>query len=133
MERLRACRSSNSTPAPSCPASCSPGFTSATSSSSRHGSPTSCHRSPRASGASTYRHGCNALTGLWRLLTGGAGVGVQRRTVLGQLLVTLVPALFIAAILGVTYRLATAPEVEASTAWRIRGGGKRSGTQGTTD
>jgi TRAP-type mannitol/chloroaromatic compound transport system permease large subunit len=69
------------------------------------------------------RQGSNALTGLWRLFAGGAGVGVQKRTVLGQLLVTLVPALFIAAILGVTYRLATAPEIEASTAGLIQAGG----------
>jgi TRAP-type mannitol/chloroaromatic compound transport system permease large subunit len=68
------------------------------------------------------RHGNNALTGLWRGLGGGVG-GVAKRTVLGQLLVTLLPALFIAAILGVTYRLATAPEVEASTAGLIQAGG----------
>src|SRR5256885_1549994 len=64
----------------------------------------------------------NALTGLARALTGG-GAGVAQRTALGQLLVTLVPALFMAAVLGVTYRLATAPEVEASTAGLIEVGG----------
>ena len=37
--------------------------------------------------------------------------------------VTLLPALFIAAILGVTYRFVTAPEVEASTAGLIQAGG----------
>ena len=42
---------------------------------------------------------------------------------LGQLFVTLIPALFIAALLGVTYRMATAPEVEASTAGLIQAGG----------
>jgi TRAP-type mannitol/chloroaromatic compound transport system permease large subunit len=68
------------------------------------------------------RHGSNALTGLSRALTGG-GAGVAQRTVLGQLLVTLLPALFIAAVLGVTYRIATAPEVEASTAGLIEVGG----------
>lgn len=61
------------------------------------------------------RRGSNALTGLSRALTGG-GTGVAKHTALGQLFVTLVPALFIAAVLGFTYRVATAPEVEASTA-----------------
>ncbi len=64
----------------------------------------------------------NAFVGLWRALTGG-GAGVAQRTVLGQFMVTLVPALFIAAVLGVTYRMATAPEVEASTAGLIEAGG----------
>jgi TRAP-type mannitol/chloroaromatic compound transport system permease large subunit len=67
--------------------------------------------------------GSNALTGLWRGLTGGSIAGVPKRTVLAQLLVTLVPALFIAALLGVTYRMTTAPVVEASTAGLIEAGG----------
>ena len=67
------------------------------------------------------KRGSNALTGLSRALTGGAGVA--QRTALGQLFVTLVPALFIVAVLGVTYRVATAPEVEASTAGLIEVGG----------
>jgi TRAP-type mannitol/chloroaromatic compound transport system permease large subunit len=65
----------------------------------------------------------NALAGLWRALTGGGSAGVAKRTVLAQLVVTLVPALFIAALLGATYRVATAPEVEASTAGLIEAGG----------
>src|SRR6266478_2116000 len=69
------------------------------------------------------QHGSNALTGLWRGLTGGSVAGVAKRTVLAQLVVTLVPALFIAALLGATYRIATAPEVEASTAGLIEAGG----------
>jgi len=68
------------------------------------------------------KHGSNALTGLWRGLTGD-GAGVAKRTVLAQLFVTLLPALFIAALLSVTYRTATAPEVEASTAGLIEAGG----------
>src|SRR5438132_10446312 len=68
------------------------------------------------------KHGSNALTGLWHGLT-GEGAGVAKRTVLAQLFVTLVPALFIAALLGATYRVATAPEVEASTARLIEAGG----------
>src|SRR5213594_4773142 len=65
--------------------------------------------------------GSNALTGLWRALT--AGGSIAKRTALGQLMVTLIPPLFIAAILGTTYRMATAPEVEASTAGLIEAGG----------
>src|SRR5438128_2585968 len=67
-------------------------------------------------------HGSNALTGLWRAVTGG-NAGVAKHTVLAQLLVTLVPALFIAVLLGITYRVTTAPEVEASTAGLIEVGG----------
>src|SRR3977135_1893794 len=67
--------------------------------------------------------GSNALTGLWRGLTGGGIAGVAKRTVLAQLLVTLVPALFIASLLGVTYRMTTAPVVEASAAGLIEAGG----------
>src|SRR6266511_4169113 len=66
--------------------------------------------------------GRNALAGLWRAAIGG-NAGVAKRTVLAQLFVTLVPALFIAALLGVTYRATTAPEVEASTAGLIEAGG----------
>jgi hypothetical protein len=61
------------------------------------------------------QHGSNALVVLWRAATGGHA-GVAKRTVLMQLFVTLVPALFIVAMLEVTYRIATAPAVEASTA-----------------
>jgi len=67
-------------------------------------------------------HGGNALSGLWRAVTGG-NAGVAKHTALAQLLVTLVPALFIAALLGITYRVTTAPEVEASTAGLIEVGG----------
>src|ERR1700704_1236367 len=69
------------------------------------------------------QHGSNALAGLWRGLTGGSVAGVARSTVLAQLIVTLVPALFIASLLGVTYRMTTAPVVEASTAGLIEAGG----------
>src|SRR2546421_5878700 len=51
--------------------------------------------------------GRNALAGLWRALTAG-GAGVAQHTVLAQFFVSLLPALFIAALLGVTYRMATA-------------------------
>jgi len=69
------------------------------------------------------QHGSNALTGLWRGLTGGSVAGGAKRTVLAQLVVTLVPALFIASLLSVTYRMTTAPVVEASTAGLIEAGG----------
>ena len=69
------------------------------------------------------RNGMNAFTGLWRALAGRAGEGVERRTVITQLFVTLAPALFIAALLGVTYRIATAPEVEVNTSGLIQAGG----------
>ncbi|HEY3075008.1 MAG TPA: TRAP transporter large permease subunit [Burkholderiales bacterium] len=68
-------------------------------------------------------HGSNALRGLWRGLTGRASANVAKRTVLAQFFVTLTPALFIVAVLGVTYRIATAPEVAASTAGLIEVGG----------
>jgi TRAP-type mannitol/chloroaromatic compound transport system permease large subunit len=67
--------------------------------------------------------GSNALVGLWRGFAGGGNAGVAKRTILAQLFVTLLPALFIAALLGTTYRVATAPEVEASTVGLIEAGG----------
>ncbi len=57
--------------------------------------------------------GRNALGGLLRALAAG-GASVPKRAALGQLLVTLMPALAIAAVLGVTYRAATAPVVEVA-------------------
>src|SRR5205814_2385362 len=69
------------------------------------------------------KHGSNALIGLTRSVTGDPGAGVAKQTVFGQLFVSLLPALFIAAVLAVTYRLATAPVVEASTAGLIEAGG----------
>src|SRR6266581_4911139 len=68
------------------------------------------------------QRGRNALVGLWRAAIGN-NAGVARRTVLAQLFVTLLPALFVAALLGATYRVATAPEVEASTVGLIEAGG----------
>ena len=66
--------------------------------------------------------GSNALTGLWRALVSG-GAGIPRRTVIGQLFISLLPALFIFAILCFTYRGATAPVIEASTAGLVEAGG----------
>ncbi|HEX9396750.1 MAG TPA: TRAP transporter large permease subunit [Burkholderiales bacterium] len=66
----------------------------------------------------------NALAGLSRAFSGrAAAVGVEKRTVLGQLVVTLSPALFILFLLGVTFQVATAPEVKTDTAGLIEAGG----------
>ena len=59
-------------------------------------------------------HGKHALTGLFRAV-GGDTPGVRKRTVLAQLFVSLLPLMFVAALLGMTYRTATAPVVEVST------------------
>jgi len=65
----------------------------------------------------------NALAGLWRALTGGAGAGVAKHIVLRQFFVALLPALAIVAALGVTYQAVTAPVIEASTAGLVEAGG----------
>jgi len=67
-------------------------------------------------------HGRNALVVLWRAVTGG-NASVAKHTALAQLLVTLVPALAIVAVLGITYRATTAPEVAASTTGLVEAGG----------
>jgi TRAP-type mannitol/chloroaromatic compound transport system permease large subunit len=64
----------------------------------------------------------NAFAGLWHGLAGDAQ-GVNKRTVAGQLLISLLPALLIAGLLFVTYRAATAPEVQADTAGLQEAGG----------
>jgi TRAP-type mannitol/chloroaromatic compound transport system permease large subunit len=57
-------------------------------------------------------------------LFAGRGVpGVLRRTILVQTLVTLVPALAIVAIIGVSYRISTAPEAQASASGLVEAGG----------
>jgi TRAP-type mannitol/chloroaromatic compound transport system permease large subunit len=67
--------------------------------------------------------GSNALAGLARTLAANSRAGVAKPIALTQLFVTLLPALFIAALLAVTYRVATAPVIEASTAGLIEAGG----------
>jgi TRAP-type mannitol/chloroaromatic compound transport system permease large subunit len=69
------------------------------------------------------RHGTHALAGLWRALTGRGGAGIPKRTVAGQFIVSLVPALAIIALLGITFHTATAPVVDASTAGLVQAGG----------
>jgi TRAP-type mannitol/chloroaromatic compound transport system permease large subunit len=55
----------------------------------------------------------NALAGLVRALVTDAGVA--KRGVLGQLIITLLPLLFVALVLGVTYSIATAPVIVDTT------------------
>jgi len=74
--------------------------------------------------------GSNALTGLWRAFT-RSDAGVPKKTVLGQLVITLVPALFIVALLGVTWRVATAPDVKIDTTGLVEAGAQS--TAGTVD
>ena len=69
--------------------------------------------------------GANPLFVLPRALGGAAGV--RRRTAFGQLLVTLVPALAIAAMVFTAYRVTTAPVVEASAAGLVEMGGEVAG------
>src|SRR4051812_10323010 len=67
--------------------------------------------------------GGNALAASWRALVGQDSAGVAKRTVFAQFLVSLLPALAIAAIIVVCYRIGTAPEVQASTAGLVEAGG----------
>ncbi|MBX3660869.1 MAG: TRAP transporter large permease subunit [Burkholderiales bacterium] len=64
--------------------------------------------------------GRHATLGLFRALGGGSGV--PARTVAGQLLVSLLPALAIAAVLAFSYRAATAPVEEFDTSGLIEAG-----------
>jgi len=65
--------------------------------------------------------GANALTGLLRAAGGNAGV--SSAVALRQLFVSLLPLLAVAAILAVTYQVATAPVVVESTAGLVQAGG----------
>ncbi len=68
------------------------------------------------------QRGSNALAGTWRAVT-GSGFGVSKPAALGQLIVSLVPAIVIVAILGITYRVATAPVAEVDSAGLVEVGG----------
>jgi TRAP-type mannitol/chloroaromatic compound transport system permease large subunit len=65
----------------------------------------------------------HVLAALWRALAGRGSAGVAKRTALGQLAVSLLPAFAIVVLLGITFRSATDPVVEASTAGLIQAGG----------
>ena len=75
-----------------------------------------------ASSQALAPRGANPLFVLPRALGGGAPA-VPRRTAFGQLMVTLLPALAIAAMVFTAYRVTTAPFVEASAAGLIEAGG----------
>jgi TRAP-type mannitol/chloroaromatic compound transport system permease large subunit len=70
------------------------------------------------------QQGSHALAGLWRALRGNSVAGVSKRAVAGQLLVSLVPAVAIVAVLGITLRVATAPVADGSAAGLIEAGGE---------
>jgi len=91
-------------------------------------------RVPLPAYAQTLRQNSrNALAGLWHAVVGNAGV--PKRTAVSQLFVTLLPALFVVAIIGLTWQIATAPNVEASTAGLVEAGaaGGVADTQETID
>ena len=67
--------------------------------------------------------GGSVLAAIGGALAGRGVPGIPRRTILAQFVVTLLPALAIVAIVGTTYRIATAPEARASAAGLIEAGG----------
>ena len=69
---------------------------------------------------SLAKRGRNALVGLSSALASDSGVA--KRTAVGQLIITLLPLLFIAAVLSVTYSAATTPEVVDTTGLVQAGG-----------
>jgi TRAP-type mannitol/chloroaromatic compound transport system permease large subunit len=66
--------------------------------------------------------GNGVLTGLGRAFV-GRSPGLARGTALGQIIVSLVPLLFMVAVLGVTYRVAITPEAQVDTSGLIEAGG----------
>ncbi len=72
-------------------------------------------------GAALVQTGRNALLGLTRSL--GGFQGTSRGAVLGQWIVTLLPAIFVAAMLGVTHYAATTPAKADDTAGIVAAGG----------
>jgi len=65
--------------------------------------------------------GRNAIAGLWRALT--AGANVTRQTAGMQFVISLLPALAVAAVLGVTYYAATLPATKTDTTGLVEAGG----------
>jgi TRAP-type mannitol/chloroaromatic compound transport system permease large subunit len=65
--------------------------------------------------------GRHAVAAPWRALT---AQGTPRGPVLGQLFVSLLPLIFIGSLLVVTYRSATAPEIQVDTAGLVQAGGE---------
>ena len=67
------------------------------------------------------QRGNNALAGTWRALT-GSGFGIAKSTALGQFFVSLVPAIAIVALLGITYKVTTAPVADVDAAGLVEVG-----------
>src|SRR5688572_11651217 len=83
------------------------------------------HRVPLPSHSQELsRRNGHPLAVLWVALTGRYSSGVAKRTIFGQLTLTLLPAIVIVAFLGLMFRSATAPETEASVAGLIQAGGE---------
>jgi TRAP-type mannitol/chloroaromatic compound transport system permease large subunit len=76
--------------------------------------------------------GGGVLASLWRAATGHI-TGVSRSAAFGQLVVSLVPALFIGAVLVLSYRAATEPVIEASTAGLVEVGGRTSSSESSAE
>ena len=76
--------------------------------------------------------GSNALAGLLRASTGRSD-GVAKGTALGQLVVTLLPAFFVVAILGVSWQFATAPAALVDTAGLVEAGSQMTAGTDTAD
>ncbi len=83
------------------------------------------HASLSSTAQALAARGRNALVTLTRSLAGAgsAGIAVARSAVLGQWLVTLLPAVVVVGLLALTFRSATAPVIEANTAGLIEAGG----------
>ncbi len=67
--------------------------------------------------------GSNAFTGLLAAMVTARAAGVPLKAVMGQLFVTLLPALVVIAMLGLAFHLATAPAAIVDTEGRIEAGG----------
>ncbi|MFM9883439.1 MAG: TRAP transporter large permease subunit [Burkholderiales bacterium] len=67
--------------------------------------------------------GSNAFTGLMRAMTGARAAAVPMKAVMGQLIVTLLPALTVIATLGLAFHLATAPVAIVDTSGLVEAGG----------
>jgi TRAP-type mannitol/chloroaromatic compound transport system permease large subunit len=64
---------------------------------------------------SLAKRGRNALAGLWKATSGQAVPDAPRRTVAGQLVIALLPAISVLALLVVVFMLATAPAAKVDT------------------
>jgi len=68
--------------------------------------------------------GSNAFAGLWRAAAGAGAAAGEKKTVFGQLVVTLIPALFVMGVMGLTWQLATAPEAIVDTTGLVEAGSR---------